>query len=174
MSAPTQEQLEERFFAKVREGDPPAHRPELGPCLIWTGAVKSTGYGNFWTGAGVIPAHRFALGLRIGRPLEPDEIARHECDTPLCVRHLIVGGHLENVHDMMSRGRMVPSPGSRNGNARLTETAVAEIRARYAEEEAVAIATLATDYGVTGSTIRRIVRGLGWAHVAPASSKERK
>lgn len=165
--------IEERFFAKLREGDPPEHRPELGPCLLWTGAVKSTGYGQFWIDGKVIPAHRYALQLRVGRELSPDEIARHECDTPLCVRHLVVGSHQQNVDDMVSRGRLVASPGSRNGRARLTERAVAEIRARYSEAEAVAIAALAVEYGVSGSTVRRIVRGLGWAHVAPTSDKER-
>lgn len=169
----TSPELEARFFAKVREGDPPAHRPELGPCLLWTGAVKSTGYGHIWRDGKVVLVHRYALELRIGRLLAPDELARHECDTPLCVRHLIVGGHGENVHDMMDRGRHVTSPGSRNGNARLTERDVAEIRARHAEAENLSISALATAYGVTGQTIRRIVKGLGWSHVAAASHKER-
>jgi hypothetical protein len=38
---------EERFWEKVdKDGPIPSHRPELGPCWVWT-AGKSNGYGMF-------------------------------------------------------------------------------------------------------------------------------
>jgi hypothetical protein len=37
--------LPERFWKKVDKNGPvPAHRPELGPCWLWTGALVGRGY----------------------------------------------------------------------------------------------------------------------------------
>jgi len=53
--------LEDRFWAKVDKNGPvPAHRPELGPCWIWTAARFKRGYGKF----GVEPI----LNWRTGYP----------------------------------------------------------------------------------------------------------
>lgn len=36
-----------RLWAKVdRDGPVPEHRPELGPCWLWTGATTRNGYGH--------------------------------------------------------------------------------------------------------------------------------
>ena len=83
-----------RFWAKVnKQGPIPAHRPDLGPCHLWTAAL-SEGYGMF----GVFPfgtfkAHRIAWALDHGRDipagLEPD----HVCKVKNCIR----ASHLDAV-----------------------------------------------------------------------------
>lgn len=90
---------EERFWSKVdRNGPVPEHRPDLGPCWLWTGGT-SHGYGafdrrQFGTGS----AHRIAYMLVVGpipERTEPD----HLCRVKLCVNpaHLEPVPHLDNV-----------------------------------------------------------------------------
>lgn len=68
---------EDRFWAMVsKDGPVPAHRPELGPCWVWTGGKMNSGYGNFCRGAaeggGYVGAHRFAYEL-LAEPI-PDDL----------------------------------------------------------------------------------------------------
>jgi hypothetical protein len=85
-----------RFWVKVNKNGPvPEHRPELGPCWLWTGGTYPSGYGEFWlkSAGRPIPAHHFAYKLLVGpipEGLEPD----HLCYVRPCVRAL---GHLEPV-----------------------------------------------------------------------------
>lgn len=110
--------LEERFWAKVDKNGPiPAHRPDLGPCWIWTGDRPGGIYGRIRGVASVaIGAHRQSLQWKIGRALEAGEFACHHCDTPRCVRpeHLFVGDRLSNAADMTAKGRGRFGPRSRD------------------------------------------------------------
>lgn len=36
-----------RFITKIEVGEPPWYAPQLGPCILWTKAVDSRGYGVF-------------------------------------------------------------------------------------------------------------------------------
>jgi len=100
--------LAERFAAKVnRDGPIPSHRPELGPCHIWTGARQGK-YGAIRLGkrgSKVKRAHVVAFFLAHGR--WPDPCALHHCDVPLCanVAHVFEGTKLANVRDMIAKGR---------------------------------------------------------------------
>ena len=40
-------EAEKRFAKATREGLVPEARPDLGPCLLYTGATNSSGYGQF-------------------------------------------------------------------------------------------------------------------------------
>ena len=80
-----------RFWPKVIL-DGPIHRPELGPCWIWTASLNHAGYGWFWYDGRARLAHRVAYEALIGpipAGLEPD----HLCWTPACVNP----HHLEPV-----------------------------------------------------------------------------
>jgi len=111
---PAHPTTEERFWAKVdKQGPIPAHRPELGPCWPWTGAVpKRSGYGRFNTGvkrAGhwvVVNAHRYSWKLHNG-PVPDGLCVLHRCDNKPCVRpdHLFVGTKGDNNRDMVAKGR---------------------------------------------------------------------
>lgn len=91
----------ERFWAKVDvRGD--------DECWPWIGAVSDTGYGVFrvksWQG---IKAHRLSILLATTEPpLEGMDIM-HSCDVRHCVnpRHLSWGTRMENVRDMIRKGR---------------------------------------------------------------------
>lgn len=176
----TRKTLAERFESKVdRHGPVPPHRPELGPCHVWTGQIsKKTGYGliSLYQGAetrlDMRPrmAHRVAWFLAYGGWPEP--CALHHCDNPQCVRieHLFEGDDAANVADMLSKGRhyLQIDPGralrgERNPNSKLTEAMVREIRA--ASADGIGQRKLGRRYGVTGRIIQQIVRGNIWKHV---------
>jgi hypothetical protein len=86
-----------RFMPKVNCAGPiPAHRPELGPCWIWTAAVTKQGYGKFRPagrkGPSTVPAHRWAYQHFVG-PIHREFVCDHLCRNKLCVNP----GHIEPV-----------------------------------------------------------------------------
>ena len=96
--------LAQRFWAKVNKNGPTV-RPELGPCWLWTGALKEGRYGAFNVGGRIDRAHRFAFFLEYGR--WPMPCCLHKCDFTICVRfaHLYEGTQEDNVRDCWERGR---------------------------------------------------------------------
>jgi hypothetical protein len=86
--------LPARFWAKVKLGSAPTHRPDLGPCWEWTGARcgREGEYGQFSLSGRNHSAHRVAFTALVGDiplPLTID----HLCRVGLCVNV----GHLEVV-----------------------------------------------------------------------------
>lgn len=144
-----------RFWAKVE-------RPRSDGCWLWTattsgGAVR---YGQFTVG----PRHRRRLAHRVSwevhkGPIPDGMFVLHRCDNGLCVnpRHLFLGTAADNTRDMMAKGRW------RGGSPpqKLTADQVLAIRRIYARRDASQY-TLAREYGVSQSTINRIVRSMTW------------
>lgn len=92
--------VEERFWEKVNKDGPiPPHRPDLGPCWLWTASVDQCGYGWFWVNRTIgrrrahCVAHEWEAGP-IPEGLERD----HLCRTRPCIRpsHVEAVTHLEN------------------------------------------------------------------------------
>lgn len=85
---------EQRFWPKVDKNGPvPEHRPDLGPCWIWTASTAGVGYGQFWAGPGKSDkAHRFAYELLVG-PIPEGLVPDHLCRVRACVNP----AHLEPV-----------------------------------------------------------------------------
>jgi hypothetical protein len=133
-----------RFWVKVRKTD---------TCWIWTGGKTPYGYGRF-TYRKTRAAHRIAWVLT-GHP-EPKELYLiHKCDNPPCVNpaHLHAGTQLENIRDMIAKGRAKPPPIS----IKLTPDNVREIRERLKQGEAGM--RIARDYDVTKFAIYAIRKG---------------
>jgi len=107
--------LADRFWEKVnKDGPVPPHRPELGPCWLWTASVDVSGYGQLEVQELGMPTHasRVAFFLAEGRWPEPQ--ALHHCDNPPCVKavadelgpaHIFEGTQACNVADMHAKGR---------------------------------------------------------------------
>lgn len=163
--------LEERFAAKVNKNGPvPAHRPDLGPCHLWTGATNERGYGIIQLGRGkdegTALAHRVSFLLEFG--VWPAKCRLHYCDNPPCVRtsHTFDGSRADNVADAIEKGRHVfpeVRRGEQNNKARLTEALVLEIRMRVAlGENQYAVAA---DLGVSQATVWRVAHKKVWQHV---------
>lgn len=89
-----------RFWAKVDKAGPTCeHRPELGPCWLWTAATDGDGrYGSFYWEGRLERAHRVSW-LIAGNVLPDGLVLDHLCRTTLCVNpgHLEVVTQTENV-----------------------------------------------------------------------------
>lgn len=141
----------ERFWSKV---------DRTGECWLWT-ASRVRGYGRFGVGKRTRFATHVAWYLTHG--VWPTLPVLHRCDTPSCVRpdHLYLGTRAQNYADSRARGRH--SHGERHGQAKLTESAVREIRQRRGSGELLRV--LASEYGVSPVTISDIARRKRWAHL---------
>ncbi len=138
---------------------------KLSKCINHPGGMFPSGYGAKWWRGATRKAHRVAYCQAHG--LLPGDIEgviiRHKCDNRACVNpdHLEPGSHADNMRDMVERRRS--ARGTRNSKAKLTTEQVAEIRRLFVPQSteygSVALSRL---YGVSNSTINRIVRGLYW------------
>lgn len=155
-----------RFFAKVnRDGPVPSHRPDLGRCHVWTGAIGANGYGRFGIAKRTHQAHRVAFFLAEGR--WPEHCALHRCDNRACVNrdHLFEGTQAENLADMLAKGRhsRAGARGERNCFARLTAEQVAQIRVALAAGTARGV--VAARFGVDKTCIGLIHRRDTWKDI---------
>jgi HNH endonuclease len=164
------ETFDERFWAKVDKNGPvPAHRPELGPCWIWTAGLGN-GYGKILArkqnGKGrFIDAHRASYLLNIG-PIPDGELVCHKCDNKRCVRpdHLFPGTYGDNFRDCIAKGRGNQGrPGEQNSHAVLTAEDV--IRIRELRAAGWNLKQLAAEFPVTVSAISRAYLGKSWKHL---------
>lgn len=135
---------------------------QSGECWTWQGAIdRGTGYGRLQYQGRQVTTHRLAFELASGKPIPVDLYVCHRCDNRPCCRpdHLWLGTHADNLRDAADKGRM--HLGERHGNALLTSTAVAEIRAALAD--GVPGVDVAAAHGVHPNTIYSIGKGRTWA-----------
>lgn len=104
-------------------------------CWPWLGRRNRGGYGQIDFRRKPLGAHRVALELSLGRPLDAAECACHRCDVPGCVNpaHLFAGSIQDNNADCMTKGRH--ARGQQLPTAKLTDAQVDEIRCRRAAGE---------------------------------------
>lgn len=108
LESATMSEIETRFWKYVnKDGPTPAHRPELGPCWVWTGGKGRRGRGSFRVDGKQTGAPRISLLIH-GTQIPRDRKACHHCDNPSCVRpdHLFVGTQSDNMQDCSSKGRL--------------------------------------------------------------------
>jgi len=145
---------EMRFWGRVKKTD---------GCWLWQGAVNTTGYGMVsWSGKKNIVAHRLAYELLRG-PITAGLFALHKCDTPRCVNpdHIFLGTDADNKADCVAKDRH--SRGSRNGQAKITEAQVAELR--RLRGEGWKFKNLAARFGISPTTAINIYNRKLWKHV---------
>lgn len=151
---------EERFWSHV-------DKAALGGCWLWTGATHEFGYGQFRSRTSNTPhkAHRAAWEYVVG-PIPPGMSVLHRCDVPPCVNpaHLFLGTQMDNIHDMISKGRRRagnPVRGDAHPRAKLTNAQAAEVRRLV--NAGVPRAEVAKRFDIAQSTLQGIVSGKTYA-----------
>lgn len=147
--------LEVRFWAKVCCGD---------GCWEWTAYKDIRGYGHISSEGRVLRAHRVSWELHYGEIPEGLCVCHH-CDNTSCVnpRHLFLGTRVDNMVDMVRKGRSAhpENRGENNPGAKLTKKQVEEIRRKCAEGKTQR--NLAEEFNVTFLSVSRIVNYKDWS-----------
>lgn len=168
---PTQEEIN-RFWSKTK---PDSRRD----CINWTAYLNEHGYGRLRFRGRVWLAHRLSFYLFHNKPIGYLCVL-HSCDNPACVNpsHLSLGTQLENMQQCSQRGRKAlyvgdnnpmrryPEKvlrGAKNGNSKLDDDKVEDIRAL-----ALLGATgtqMAKKYNISIALACMVIRGKAWKHV---------
>lgn len=187
--------IEENFWKKVnKDGPVPEHKPELGPCWVWTRCLNHNGYGEFQYFGKRTHTHRVSWLLAHG-PIPDGMLVCHACDNPACVNpeHLWLGTHKQNAQDAKSKGRLPvgdnhysrtnPEKLARGDRTRLgrnpelairgdahvltkiPDAEVPNIHARYRAGEPMT--AIAATYNCDPSNIALIVKGKSRKHLFP-------
>jgi hypothetical protein len=163
------------------------HYAGLTRCWQWTRAMHTSGYGAIRRGTKIIKSHRVAW-LLSGNEIPSKMCVLHRCDNRRCCNpdHLFLGTLSENTADRHKKGRSkgprgeknvrflrpeLTARGERQGNARLTDEKVREIRQRY-QFGVIGAQKLAKEFGVGKSTIRRVINNTHWRHITSEKSAE--
>ncbi len=139
-------------------------------CWIWTGGkFQGSDYGDF-RALGECRAHRVSYLLHVGEI--PDKmLVLHKCDNPPCVNphHLWLGTPLDNMKDMIDKGRDDKVKGMRHPAATITDEDVLEIRRTYNETNGKrgVQAILCRKFNLSRPQIYAIVHGKSWKHLLP-------
>ncbi len=160
MSATLGRTIAQRFWPKVSVTADTA-------CWLWTGAFSSNGYGSIRIKQKGHNTHRIAWELMFG-PIPAGMFVCHRCDVRGCVRpdHLFLGTSIDNIRDMMRKGRDyrgIPKRGSDVRTSKLTEDHVRIIKARLKDAPYGMQPTIARHYGVSTTVINNIANGKAWS-----------
>jgi len=134
-------------------------------CWEWTGNIGTTGYGMFRVNRTSVAAHRVSYEVAFGA-IPDGQCVLHHCDNRKCVNpaHLHLGDRFDNMREAVERDRLRPPrciiKGTQNGQAKLCEADVQEIRRARAHGESRA--RLAVRFGVSTSAIIAIESGRNW------------
>ena len=127
-------------------------------CWEWK-AFKFKGYGRFYLN-GKHYAHRASWNLYNGQ-IPKGMCVLHHCDNPGCVNpeHLFLGTQLDNIKDMIKKGRFVS--GELSGGSKLSTNQVIEIRNKYVPRK-YTLSMLSNEYKVSTRCIWEILKNKTW------------
>lgn len=145
----------------------------LDCCWEWSGSINpQTGYGQLssWVNGKriLLTAHRVSYRAFHGPIPEGMEVC-HKCDNRRCFNplHLFSGSQLDNMQDMIAKGRDSGSRGTSNRpfgeshhRSKLTNSAVIAIR-----ESSETLSALGERYGVAFGVISAAKNRKTWKHI---------
>ena len=133
-------------------------------CWKWTAGIgNSQGYGTFSYKNKSIQAHRMSMILS-GYNVDGFMVL-HKCDNPPCVNpnHLFLGNQIDNMKDMVDKGRSPNNQGSKNPSSKLTEWEVIKIKGML--KLGIKQTEIGKIFGVHKATIHHIKSGSHWKHI---------
>jgi hypothetical protein len=141
-----------------------------GRCWEWEGGRSKAGYGKILgppPARKTLLAHRVAWEAHNAEPIPPGLMVCHSCDNPCCVNpsHLFLGSHLDNMADMVRKGRASAQRGAAAAASKLAERDILAIR--QAGAAGIAQASIASRFNTTRSNVSAILRGKTWKHLPP-------
>lgn len=144
------------------KGDEQTHRESVvGECTTQTRRLSGAGYGFCTHNGKRAYSHRVAYCLANGLDLEAikGKLVRHLCNNPPCINpdHLVLGSQKDNMDDRERSGHT--AYGERNGNVKLPDAAIDEIRTRH-KAGGVSCVQLAAAFGVSSSYVSKLTRGI--------------
>lgn len=148
--------IEDRFWPMVE-------KTEHGCWLFASGRRNKAGYGRVAFNKKYHLAHRVSWKIHHGE-IPVGLYVLHKCDVPGCVNpdHLYLGTHLDNVRDMVVRGRCRPAilPGETHPNSKLKNEDVMEIR-----RSALTAKQLAEKFCITRTHVYYLRGRQAWKHL---------
>jgi len=157
VAVPIKQPPELLFWRKVKRGSP-------DECWLWQGGKRGQ-YGSARYNGRSLGAHQVSYILHYG-PIPDGLDILHSCDNPLCVnpKHLRAGTHLENMRDMINKGRdRHPHGEALPTNIKLNDEKVREIRKLIVE--GVSHREIGRRFGITDCAVSYIRNRKRWAHV---------
>lgn len=126
-------------------------------CVIWTGALRATGYGHKLVNGKDKLVHRAVVELRSGKEIKEGLVVMHLCDNRRCINpeHLLVGTSKENTEDAIIKGRKDNKHKHLSRSYKLNAVQVLEIHEK--SEKGYTNTRLAKEYEVSRDTIRRVL-----------------
>lgn len=147
----TKQSEESRFWSLV-------DKKKKSDCWNWKGFITKYGYGQMSTNKLTSSrfAHRYSYVLHKGSIPEGMYVC-HTCDNRKCVNplHLFLGDHLENMNDMVRKGRA--ARGERSAHVKLKVKDVLKIR-----NSDLSNSELARMFSVSNATITLIKNNKNW------------
>lgn len=133
-------------------------------CWLWTGSKTRQGYGMILRNGRINKCHRFSWELSNGA-IPQGLCLLHRCDTPACVNpdHLFLGTNLDNVTDMILKGRARHARGDTHGRSKLREDYIPAIRCMA--HEGWPQKSIARQFGVSVHTLKDLLHGKTWKSV---------
>jgi hypothetical protein len=131
-------------------------------CWNWNGSKFKKGYGLMSFDGKIMQAHRVSFQL-YNREIPKGLFVLHSCDVRECTnpRHLFLGTNIDNMKDMVKKGRSPVQLGSTNPNSVLKEDQVREIKNLL--KKGFTISSIAREYKVSKDAIGHIKHGRSWS-----------
>lgn len=137
-----------------------------GDCLIYAGNKNHEGYGVIGLNYKTRKVTRVLMEL-MGHKLSRKDLVCHRCDNPACVNpnHLFIGSSIDNVRDMISKGRDVR--GEKHHSAKISEK---DVEKMISMSKDMSYKEIGDQFGISAVAAWKVVRGKTWRHIKRGSS----
>lgn len=144
-------------------------------CWLWAGRKMRNGYGQVIVAGKNVLTHRRMWQLAFG-PIPEGLFVCHRCDVRNCIapHHLFLGTNLENMHDMIAKGRDRKRPlhGEAAPLSEMTDAQV--VAARSCVDGGMTVTSVARLLGVGRSAVSLAITGRHYAHLpGPLTARRR-